>query len=146
MIPLTEELDVPEEPPLNVQRVRETKTLCTVSELAEDMKKLSVDRCKEMRRKGNELRDQREDKGDQWYEKNRLIPPEMIKLKDFHIEMLSPYNGDDGTQCLGWYQGTIKTILNEKTRRVRIEWDEACLGEGDVRRLDQLHAAKKGGW
>ena len=58
VIPLTEELDVPEEPPLNVPRVQETKTLGTVSELAEDMKMLSDNRCKEMRRKGDELRDQ----------------------------------------------------------------------------------------
>ena len=51
VIPLTEELDVPEEPPLNVQKVQEIKTLGTVSELAEDMEKLSDDRCKEMRRR-----------------------------------------------------------------------------------------------
>ena len=55
---------------------------------------------------------------------------------------------------LGWYQGTIKIILNEMTRRARIEWDEACLGEGDVRRSDHKliighwnpQTAKKGGW
>ena len=103
--------------------MRETKTLGTVSELAEDMKKLSDDRCKEMRRKGTELKDQCKVKGegDQWYEKSWLIPTDMIKLKDYHIEMLFVYNGEDGTKCLGWYQGTLKTILKEKTRRVRME-------------------------
>ena len=61
---------------------------------------------------------------------------------------------DDGTQCLGWYQGKGKKNLNAKTRRVRIEWDESCLGEDDVRVLDHKlimgnwnpKNAKKGGW
>ena len=50
--------------------------------------------------------------------------------------MLFAYNGDDGTQCLGWYQGTVQKVINEKTLRVRILWDEECLGESDVRTSD----------
>ena len=66
----------------------------------------------------------------------------------------STYNGDDGSQCLGWYHGTIKKVVNIKMQCVRIEWDEECLGEGDVQMSDHKlvngnwnpKTAKKGGW
>ena len=82
------------------------------------------------------------------------LAPKVCHLKGFNIEMLFAYNGDDGTQCLGWYHGTIKKVINSKTRRVRIEWDEECLGEGDVQMSDHKlvngnwnpKTAKKGGW
>ena len=156
VIPLAEELDVPQEPPVNVPKIPEMKVLGTVSELGEDAKKLSDDKLLELRKNGNDLRDQREDNGDgdQWYEKNKILPPEISDVKDFRIEMLFAYNGDDGTQCLGWYQGTVQKVINEKTLRVRILWDEECLGESDVRTSDHKlvkgnwnpKTAKKGGW
>ena len=135
VIPLAEELDVPPEPPVNVPKIPEMKVLGIVSELGEDAKKLSDDKLLELRKNGNDLRDQREDNGDgdQWYEKNELLPPDISELKDFRIEMLFAYNDDDGTQCLGWCQGTVQTVINEKTLRVRILWDEDCLGVSDVR-------------
>ena len=114
--PLAEELDVPPEPPVNVLKIPEMKVLGTVSELGEDMKKLWGDKLLELRKKGHYLRDQREDNGDgdQWYEKNKLLSPDISEWKDFEIEMLFAYHGDDGTQCLGWYQGTVQKIINEK--------------------------------
>ena len=56
----------------------------------------------------------------------------------------STYNGDDGTQCCGWHHGTIKKVINIKMRRVRIEWDEDCVGEGDVQMSD--HKLVNGNW
>ena len=99
-LPLAEELDVPPEPPVNVPKIPEMKVLGTVSELGEDAKKLSDDKLLELRKNGNDLRDQRGDNGDgdQWYEKNKLLPPEISDSKDFRMEMLFAYNGDDGTQ------------------------------------------------
>ena len=51
--------------------------------------------------------------------------------------MLFGYSGDNGTQCLGWYNGTVPEVVNEKTNRVRIEWGTECLGEYDMRVMYQ---------
>ena len=50
-----------------------------MSELGEDMKKLSDDKLVELRKNRHDLRDQQEDNGDgdQWYEKNKLLPPDI---------------------------------------------------------------------
>ena len=58
--------------------------------------------------------------------------------------MLFAYNGDDRTQCLGWLQGIVQKVINEKTLRVRILWDEECLGVSDIRTSD--HKLVKGNW
>ena len=58
-------------------------------------------------------------------------------MKGFHIEMLFGYIEDDGTQFLNWYNGTVQELVNEKTNRVRIKWDEECLGEHTVRETDK---------
>ncbi len=65
-------------------------------------------------------------------------------MKGFCTEMLFAYIADDGTQCLGWYHGTVKKILNEKTRRIRVEWDQECLGEDGICISD--HKISKGNW
>ena len=52
------------------------------------------------------------------------------------------------------YHGIIQQVVNEKTNRVRIKWDEECLGEDDVRVSDHKlvlgnwnpKTVKKGGW
>ena len=120
---------------MNVPDIPEMGSLGTVSELADDAEKFSDDEITEIREKACIIREEQEKKGDGdgWFERNQLLPPEMVKLIGFRVEMLLAYNGDDGTQFLGWYQGTVQSILNEKNRRVRIKWDEECLGEGDVR-------------
>ena len=50
----------------------------------------------------------------------------------------------DGSQCLAWYQGTIEKILNAKTNRIRIKWDEECMGENDARVT--IHKLVPGNW
>ena len=156
VIPLAGKMNVPAEPPLNVPALPQVKKLGTVSELAEEMKELSDAKLIELRKTGQEERDDREAKGDgdRWFEKNQICPPEIEELNDFRIEMLFAYSGDDGTQCLGWYQGTVIKIVNTQTNRVRIEWDSECLGDRDVKTSDHKlvpgnwnpKEAKKGGW
>ena len=46
--------------------------------------------------------------------------------------MMFGYIGEDGTQCLGWYHGTVQEVVNENTNRVRINWDAEYLGEDNV--------------
>ena len=46
--------------------------------------------------------------GEQWSERQRITAPKVKDLKEFHIEMLFGYSGEDVTQCLGWYRGTVK--------------------------------------
>ena len=56
---------------MNVPKIPEMNVLGTVLELGEDTKKLSDDKLLELRKNGNDLRDQREENGDrdQWYKK-----------------------------------------------------------------------------
>jgi len=58
VIPLAEELDVPSEPHVNVPKIPEMKVLGTVSELGQDAKELTDDKLLELRKNGNDLRDQ----------------------------------------------------------------------------------------
>ena len=46
--------------------------------------------------------------------------------------MLFGYSGDDGTQCLGWYHGTVQEVVNENTNRVIIKCDAECLVDHDM--------------
>ena len=93
-------------------------------------------------------------KGDEWAEKQHLLPPKISNLKGFRIEMTFENTGDDGSLCLAWYQGTIEKILNVKTNRIRVRWDEDCMGDNDARVTTHKLVVgnwnpkqlKKGGW
>ena len=52
--------------------------------------------------------------GNQWSERQRIMAPKVNYLKRFRIEILFGYSGDDGTQCLGWYHGTVQEVVHEK--------------------------------
>ena len=86
--------------------------------------------------------------------KQQLIPPETNKLVNFEIEVAFGYTGNDGSQCIGWYSGVVKQVLNINKKTVKIEWDEDCLGDMDARvSVHQLlpnnwnpKVAKNGGW
>ena len=156
VIPLVDSLTVPHEPPVNLPTMPELQSLGTISELALDQERLSDEKLIQFKQKANDEIDKREDTGlgDRWYESQMNLAPKVCHLKGFNIEMLFAYNGDDGTQCLGWYQGVIKRVVNEKTIRVRIKWDEEYLGRKDARESDQKlvldnwnpKIAKKGRW
>ena len=68
--------------------------------------------------------------------------------------MMFGFIGEDGTQCLGWYHGTVQEVVNEKTNRAKIKWDAECLGDHDVKMTDEKlvlsncnpEKVKKGGW
>ncbi len=45
--------------------------------------------------------------------------------------MCFTYFGDDDSGCLGWYHGKATDVLNEKTGRLRVEWNKYCLGNND---------------
>ena len=67
-----------------------------------------------------------EERGDseKWYYRQRITAPKVEDLKGFHIYILFGYSGDNGTQCLGWYHGTVQEVVNENKNRARIKWDE----------------------
>ena len=75
--------------------------------------------------------------GNQWSERKRITTPKVKDLKGFHIWMVFGYSGDDGTQFVGWYHGTVQEVVNEKTNRVIIKWDTECLDEHYVGVTDQ---------
>ena len=60
-------------------------------------------------------------------------PPKVdISLVGYKIEML--FSGTDyaGEPFVNWYNGVVKKLLNEKGRRVLIEWNKECLGSEDA--------------
>mmetsp|Transcript_21421 Transcript_21421/g.44783 ORF Transcript_21421/g.44783 Transcript_21421/m.44783 type:complete len:139 (+) Transcript_21421:57-473(+) len=59
--------------------------------------------------------------------------PEMNDtLVGYKIEMLFEYQSADGGQYLDWAHGEVTHVMNTNTRRVKIEWDNDCVAEGDV--------------
>ena len=99
VIPLASKVDVPEQPPVNVPSIPDVGSLGTVSELADELKKVSEDKISEITKNAEKIRDQREEQGegDRWYEHNQLLPPKISEMKEFRIEILFAYNTDDGT-------------------------------------------------
>ena len=53
------------------------------------------------------------------------------KFIGYKIEMLFEYRSDYGSQYLDWANGVVSIIVNNKTRRVEIEWTSECVAEGD---------------
>ena len=43
----------------------------------------------------------------------------------------------NGEACLEWYHGEVKEVLNSKTRKVRIVWDDECIHPDDVNSLKE---------
>ena len=146
VIPLANYKQMPTEPPVNLPKMPDMKELGTTSHLAEDQWKHSEEKLRLF--KGNAMLeiDRREDmgEGDRWYDRQSNLPPKVGKMKGFSLEMLFNYSGDGGTQCLGWYHGVVLDVVNSKTNRVRVRWDDDCLGEHDMRITDQKLAM--GNW
>ena len=124
---------------MNIPTLPEMKTLGTVSDLAEELETHTEEKLTEFKNKANaemECCEEREE-GDQWFERQRITAPKVKDLKGFRIDMLFGYSGDDGTQCLGWYHGTVQEVVNEKTNHMRMKWEAEYLGEHDVKMTDQ---------
>ena len=94
----------------------EPMTLGTVSELAEEQLKHSDSKMEDFKQHTMMKIDQCEEReeGDQWYDKQANLLPKLADMKGFKFEMLFSYSADDGTQCLGWYHGVVKDIVNSK--------------------------------
>ena len=125
MIPIAYDLDVTLEPHVNKPTLPKMKTLGTVLDFSEELEMNTEEMLTEFKNKSNaemECCEERRE-GYQCSERQRITTPKVKDLKGFHIEMLFGYSGDDGTQYLGWYHGTVQDIVNEKTNRVIIKWD-----------------------
>ena len=71
--------------------------------------------------------------GDVWSEKQQLIEPAMDdSFMGFEIEMRFSYPRDEGSLLYNWYHGKVVKVLNVKTQRVKIQWDEECLADDDA--------------
>ena len=116
----------------------------------------SNDEVQQMRARVTEELERREELGelDQLEYKQHLLPPKGKELKNFCIEVSFEYPGVDGSQCLGWYNGKVTKVIDEKKNSVEIEWNEDCLGDGDSRKSRHILSpgnwnpkkAKKNGW
>ena len=147
---------MPERPPFHVPELPDMQPLGKTSALAKDIEKESSEKIEELRTKAMAELEEREERGERdWrYKKQQLIPPERSNLENFEIDVAFGYTGNDGSQCIGWYSGVVKQVLNINKKTVKIEWDEDCLGDMDARvSVHQLlpnnwnlKVAKNGGW
>ena len=70
--------------------------------------------------------------GDRFTERQESHMPDIKdSLVCYKIEMLFENPSPDGGQYLDWAHGVVTGIVNEKARKVEIEWDSDCLAEGD---------------
>ena len=145
VIPLYDKLDAPDKPPLSMPTPPDMVELGTTSDLAKEHMEASKEEKEKFENEIMEEIERREERGDGdvWYEKNKLVPPKAEKLKGFRIEMRFQYTGDNGSQCVGWYHGTIKKVVNAEKFRVKIKWDDDCLGEDDVKETTHELQPKK---
>ena len=136
VIPLKDEKDVPDEPPLDLPSPPDMPTLGTNSLDANGFDEKHNDRVREFKSKWRSERDNRMERGegDRWSKMQKDAPPKVdASLVGYEIEMLFSGTDDAGEAFVNWYHGVVKKLLNEKSRRVLIQWNEECLGSEDAR-------------
>ena len=76
---------------------------------------------------------------ERWSEMQFNIMPTVDEtLVEFKIEMLFDYpNEIEGGTYLDWAHGVVKEVINDKSNRVLIEWDDDCLGRLDKKETYQ---------
>ena len=53
--------------------------------------------------------------------------------KKFRIDMRFSQPGDSGEKLLDWYHGTVTDILNKNKSSLKINWDDNCLHDNDMK-------------
>ena len=140
VIPLEEEKGgIPEEPPLEIPSPPAMGKLGTTTGLALKFKELNEGKYEEFKNEARSERDKREakGKGDRWSEMQRSVMPKMDELDGFKIEMLFEGIDADGESCLEWYHGEVKEVLNRKSRKVRIVWDDKWIHPDDLNSMKE---------
>jgi len=146
VIPLKDEKVVPDEPPVDLPAPPEMPTLGTTSCDADGFDENYNERVETFKQKWRSERDSRMERGegDKWSKMQKDAPPKIdSSLKNYEIEMLFSGTDDAGEPFFNWYNGKVKKVLNEKGRRVLIEWNEDCLGTEDARESKQRLAITK---
>ncbi len=103
MIPLEQNLCVPDEPSINPPQHPEIQTLGTKSTLLESVTIENKDKIDKIKRDAYAEHEHREEAGEKdcWYEMQRSIMPDVdSSLVGFKIEMLFNYTETDGSTFL----------------------------------------------
>jgi hypothetical protein len=157
VIPLTETLDVPGEPPLTLPSPPEMQSLGTKSKLAMNVKSRDENNLAEFKVKTYAERDRREADGvgDRWSEMQRSVMPDIDSmLIGFRIAVLFEYTETDGTAYLDWCHGEVTLVIGDKSKYSKFRWDEECLRPGDCSTTQEKllptkwnpEQARKGAW
>ena len=136
VIPLKDEKEVPTEPPVDLPSPPDMPTLGTTSSDADGLADTHNERMIAFKTKWRSKRDDRMEGGvgDKWSKMQKDAPPKVDdSLVGYQIEMLFSGHDDEGEPFVNWYHGVAKKLLNAKGRRVEIDWNEECLGDGDAR-------------
>ena len=156
VIPLSRNRDIPSEAPTTMPKLPTLQKVGTISDLAKEKEQQTEETMERLKADAMLELEAREERGetDRLEYKQHLLPPKPNKLKGFPVEMAFEYPGEDGSQCLGWYNGIVDKVLNAKVHKVRIKWDDDCIGEDDAEESNvklipgnwNPRRAKKGGW
>ena len=105
----------------------------TTSELELSFKTVDDSKLGQFKSKAREERDNREadGRGDRWLEMQPSVMPKMGELEGVKIEMLFEAIDADGNAVLEWSHGVVTSVLNSKTCRVEIEWNNECVHPDD---------------
>ena len=136
VIPLKDEKVVPDDPLVDLPAPSEMPTLGTTSCDADGFDDNYNERVNIFKSKWRSKRDSRMERGEggKWSKMQKDTPPKIdSSLKNYDIEMLFSGTDDAGEPFINWYNGKVKDVLNEKGRRVLIEWNTDCLGTKDAR-------------
>ena len=149
-------MDIPSEAPTTMPRLPTLQKVGTISDLAKEKEQQTEESLARLKTDALVEIEAREDRGetDRLEHKQHLLPPKANKLKGLRVEMAFEYPGEDGSPCLGWYNGVVDKVLNAKMHKVRVKWDKDCIGEDDVEESNvkltpgnwNPKKAKKGGW
>ena len=145
VIPLESELKrgkLPTEALMNFPPPPEQMNLGTTSELGENLFMIDEEQRQKAIDEANEEIEKREARGegDMLEQKQDIVAPKIdgnLVKKKFKIEMMFEQMGNDGEKEMDWYYGVVVDIVNAKKRVVEIEWDDACLHEGDGKTTKQ---------
>ena len=123
VIPLENSSTLPTEAPTTAPELPTFQKVGTVSQLSLEKEQFSRDEHIQFKLDGQSELERRQENGqvDVWSEKQSTLPPKLADMKGLEIEMCFNYPGEDGSQILDWYRGTIESMVSKKKRSFKIK-------------------------
>jgi hypothetical protein len=146
---MTNDLPIPNGPPLKIPSPSELRFLGPQSELSFANAVGNHDEMKEFKTSAYAKQDKLEEEGktNHWSARQSTIMPVIDdSLVRFPIGMLFHYDEQDSTSYVNCCSGIVESICNAKTNCVCVKWSQDCLNPGEEKLLSSQqnpHSATK---